>query len=180
MNIYKVVVTGPESTGKTCLAKMLASLYDTVWIPEYARDYISSLGRKYAYDDIELIAREQVRREKYYLTLAKDFLFYDTHLVITKVWFMALYGRYPEWIDKALEESGIDLFLVCNIDIPWVPDPLRENGDEMRGILLEMYKDEIRSCGIPWKLVSGKDEQRFSAAVDILCDHFNQEYNGLK
>lgn len=180
MKIFKVVVTGPESTGKTSLAKMLASHFNTVWMPEYARDYISGLARKYDYDDIEIIAREQVRREKYYLSLANDFLFYDTYLIITKVWFRVLYGRHPEWINTAIQRSGIDLFLVCNTDIPWIPDPLRENGGQMRSVLLQMYIDEINSYGIPWKMVSGKNEGRNSAAVEILYNHFNQEYSGLK
>lgn len=180
MKVFKVVVTGPESTGKTSLAKMLASHFNTVWMPEYARDYISGLQRNYEYDDIEIIAKEQVRRGNHYLSLAKDFLFYDTYLIITKVWFRVLYGRYPEWIDTAIQKSEIDLFLVCNTDIPWVPDPLRENGGQMRRVLLEMYINEINLYGIPWKLVSGKDERRTSVAVDILRNHFNQEYSGLK
>jgi NadR type nicotinamide-nucleotide adenylyltransferase len=173
MSINRVVITGPESTGKTSLAVQLASHFKTVWIPEYARDYITSLGRKYNFSDVEHIAREQVRREKNFRSQANGFLFYDTYLVVTKVWFKVLYGHYPLWIDNAIQDSLIDLFLVCDTDIPWIPDPVRENGGEMRGRLLAMYQDEITSLGIPWKMVSGIDDQRLCSAINILRNHFN-------
>jgi NadR type nicotinamide-nucleotide adenylyltransferase len=172
MGIYKVVITGPESTGKTSLAKRLASRFNTEWIPEYARDYIASLNRKYNYEDIEHIAREQVRREKYFIRSAKGYLFYDTWLIVTKVWFIVVYGHYPAWIDEAIRSSGIDLFLVCNTDIPWVKDPVRENGGENRELLLGMYVDEIDSLRIPWKLVSGKYDQRTDSAIEIVNSFF--------
>jgi NadR type nicotinamide-nucleotide adenylyltransferase len=171
--VYRVVITGPESTGKTSLALTLASRFKTAWIPEYAREYISGLGRKYNYTDIEHIAREQVRREKEFICKAKDFLFYDTYLVVTKIWFKVKYGHYPQWIDEAILRSGIDLFLICNIDIPWIADPVRENGGEMREKLLEMYKEEISSFGIPWEMVSGRNDQRTYSAINILNEHFN-------
>ncbi len=174
MHIYKVVITGPESTGKTSLAQRLAFHFNTVWIPEYAREFLISLGRKYCYDDVENIAREQVIRERDSLKIAKGFLFYDTHLIVTKIWFKVVYGRFPSWIDDAIRSSGIDLFLVCNTDIPWVPDPLRENGGEMREILLKMYKDEIESFGIPWVMISGKDEYRTYSAIESVKNFIKQ------
>lgn len=174
MNIYKVVVTGPESTGKTLLAEKLSTYFNTTWVPEYARGYITRLGRKYNYDDIEHIAREQVLREKDIIKTASGFLFYDTHLIVTKVWFIVVYGRYPLWIDNAVINSGIDLFLVCNTDIPWIPDPVRENGGEMRGQLLEMYINEIRSFGIPWRMVAGHGEKRTNSAIEKVKNFFNK------
>ncbi len=172
MDILKVVITGPESTGKTILAERLASHFNTLWIPEYARDYILNLGRKYCFSDIETIAREQIRLEKNYLQTARNILFYDTHLIVTKVWFMVVYDRYPVWIDEAIKSSGIDLFLICDTDIPWVPDPVRENGGEMRQILMKMYKAEIESFGVPWRLVSGKGEQRITSAIEKVTNFF--------
>ena len=172
MNIYRVVITGPESTGKTTLAENLASVFNTAWVPEYAREYISGLGRRYNYDDVEHIARVQETRESDYLERASRFLFFDTHLVVIKVWFKVLYGKYPLWIDKALTDSGIGLFLVCNTDIPWMPDPLRENGGEMRDRLLKMYTGEIESLDIPWRLVSGKGQERIDCAGAIMDQFF--------
>jgi nicotinamide riboside kinase len=174
MDINKVVVTGPESTGKTSLSMMLAAHYGTVWVPEFSREYVAGLGRKYNYNDIEHIAREQVRREMDYISGAKRFIFFDTHLIVTKVWFRVVYGRYPEWIDDAITESGLDFFLVCNTDIPWIPDPVRENGGEMREKLLEMYMQEITSFGFPWEMVSGKDNSRIQSAINKVNIHFKQ------
>jgi NadR type nicotinamide-nucleotide adenylyltransferase len=168
MPVRKVVITGPESTGKTQLAQSLANCFNTLWVPEYAREYISGLKRSYNYDDVEHIAREQVRRENLYLKEVRDILFYDTDLIVTKVWFKVVYGHYPGWIDEAIMNTPADLFLVCNTDIPWVPDPLRENGGEMREVLMGMYITEINIIGVTWKLVSGKGGQRINSAVETV------------
>lgn len=172
--VLKIIITGPESTGKTILAEGLASFFNTCWIPEYAREYVMSLQRQYTYEDVVHIAREQIRREKEYAGRADQILFYDTHLEVTKVWFMVVYNRYPDWLDDAIKNSGADLFLVCNTDIPWVPDGVRENGGEMRKHLLERYILEIEAIGAPWRLVSGKNEQRLEMAVQIISDYINK------
>jgi nicotinamide riboside kinase len=180
MEIKKVVITGPESTGKTLLAEKLASHFKTVWIPEYAREYVMGLNRKYNFADIEHIAREQLKREQQYLEAANGFLFYDTHLVILKIWFKVVYGRYPAWIDKAIMNSGTHLFLVCNTDIPWTPDPVRENGGEMREVLRDMYIKEIISSGFAWKMVSGKSEKRTVSALDAINLFFKENTIGTE
>jgi nicotinamide riboside kinase len=180
MKIHKVVVTGPESTGKTTIASRLASFFGTVWIPEYARDYVLGLGREYTYNDIEHIAREQLRLETRYVSRAKHFLFYDTWLIITKVWFRVKYDRYPAWIDDAIRESGTGLYLVCDTDIPWVADNVRENGGEMRDILLAMYREEIGAFGIACEMVSGDGDARLISALNHLDKHFDLETIGFK
>ena len=173
MQINRVVISGPESTGKTELACCLASCFGTVWIPEYAREYIAGLDRPYTYEDVEYIAREQVRREKEYLRKASGFLFYDTHLIVTKVWMQVVWSEYPLWIDDAIRDSHIQLYLVCDTDMEWVPDGVRENGGRMREVLLDMYKKEISSYGIPWEVVTGHSEERTRCAISKIEKHFN-------
>ncbi|MFO7922062.1 MAG: ATP-binding protein [Bacteroidales bacterium] len=168
MVLRKVVITGPESTGKTVLADNLASHFNALRVPEYAREYVSRLDRKYNYEDVECIAREQLRQEKLFSEKATDLLFFDTYLVVTKVWFREVFGRYPGWLDEAMENSGIDLFLVCDTDIPWIPDPVRENGGERREVLKKLYIDEINFFDIPWKLVTGKAEHRACNAIEAV------------
>jgi len=163
--VCKVVITGPESTGKTLISQYLASFFGTVCVPEYSREYISGLERKYTFDDVEHIAREQLRLESEYLKKARRILFYDTDLIVTRIWFKLVFGRCPGWIDKEIANSPADLFLVCDTDIPWVPDPVRENGGEMRELLKGLYISEINLHGVPWELVSGEGEARINCAV---------------
>ena len=85
--MFKVVVTGPESTGKTEICKFLAASYDTVYIPEYAREYVSSLNRPYTFADVEQIARVQVDQFRKEHEVNRAVLFLDTYLIITKIWF---------------------------------------------------------------------------------------------
>ena len=165
MSVFKVVVTGPESAGKTSIARGLAEHFNTLWIPEYAREYITGLDRPYSYQDVVHIAREQLDREREYLERASHILFYDTHLIVTKVWFDVVYKGCPGWLHKAIKKYKPDLFLVCNTDLPWVPDPVRENGGKMREVLMEMYIKEINAIGVPFELVYGYGEERLDYAV---------------
>lgn len=170
--LKKVVLIGPESTGKTELAKYLANYFNALWIPEYARDYIANLNRPYTFQDVEHIAHKQVEREKEYLKKANQWLFYDTYLIITKVWFRVVYQKVPPWLEKKIQESSIDLFLLCNTDIPWIPDPVRENGGEMRNKLFDIYKNELEEYHFPYKIITGKNSQRMQHAVAAVEDFF--------
>ena len=174
-NILKVAITGPESTGKTELAKFLAHHYGCNYIPEYARTYVENLRRKYNYLDVVHIAHKQVELEKEFTNRAKEYLFYDTELIITKIWFEQVYGTCPEWIDKSLRESKIDLYLLCATDLPWVPDPVRENGGEMRKKLYGRYEANIRNYGFPFRVIRGKDRERWDCALRAI-----KEFKALK
>ena len=160
-NLYRVVVSGPESTGKTELSKSLAERLHGVWIPEYARQYIENLNRPYNYQDVEQIARFQIKQELEVVTeVEHGFLIFDTWLIITKVWFDLVFGRCPDWVIDHIKSSKIDLFLVCNTDLPWIFDPVRENGGERREQLLKLYCEEISTFGFKYEIVSGFDDAR--------------------
>jgi nicotinamide riboside kinase len=169
--MFKVVVTGPESTGKSEISRYLANAYGTAFIPEYAREYLAGLDRPYAFEDVERIARVQVAQLHDYPDVL-PILFLDTYLIITKVWFRVVFGRIPEWIDESLERSGIDLFLLCYPDIKWVPDPLRENPDPRRSVLYEAYQKEILRLGTPCAVVRGSGKERFTNAENAVARHF--------
>ena len=136
--IKRVALIGAESTGKTDLTEFLAQQFKTVAVPEYARGYIEQLDRKYTFDDVLHIAYKQLELETIYSKKANGILFYDTYLIITKIWLKVVFNKQLDWIDKKITNSSIDLFLLCNNDIPWVSDPVRENGGEMRDKLYKM------------------------------------------
>ena len=173
-NTLKVVVTGPESTGKSTLTEWLAKHYNTVFIPEYAREYVGNLKRSYQFEDIEHIARHQIEDMKRHIAVASGLLFIDTYLIITKVWFDVVYHCVPPWLDNAIITSDIDLYLLCNTDIPWHADGIRENGGEMRENLFGRYKAELEYYGFNYRIVSGLGDQRQANArsyVDEIINH---------
>jgi len=170
--IRRIVVTGPESTGKTILAQALAEKFGTVWIPEYARHYIENLNRHYNYDDVIRIAQYQVAQEGMYAPkIQKGVLIFDTWLIITKVWLDLVFGNCPDWISDHIRSAKIDLFLVCNTDLQWIEDPVRENGGEKRERLLELYCNEIRSFGFEFEIVNGLGDLRTDNALRALSKH---------
>ena len=176
----KIVISGPESTGKTELAKHLAGICQVEYMPEYARTYVERLGRPYTYEDVEHIAREQERQLSEAVTKGDRIIILDTYLVITKIWFREVYGKIPEWIDQNLRESEIDLFLLCFYDIEWVADPVRENPGIRRKYLFEQYQEEIKGLGIPCELVRGIGSGRFDNAQKAVLKHFSNLENKMK
>lgn len=163
-----IVITGPECTGKSTLAISLARHYNTEYIPEYARTYVENLNRPYNYNDLEIIAQKQIADFKEYQIKANRILFLDTFLIITKVWFDVVYNHCPSWVIDQLKLHEIDLFLVCDTDIPWIADDVRENGGEMREKLKNRYISEIEKFGYSFKIISGKDDQRIISAIDVI------------
>ena len=168
MNGKKIVLTGPESTGKTWLAKQLAMHYQTDWISEYAREYVENLKRKYNYSDLVVISRYQINVVKDYKGKVNRFLFFDTDLIILKVWFDVVYNECPAWLTESIGKRDIDLYLLCDTDIKWEYDPVRENPDQNREVLINKYKQEIQNSGAPFVLIRGKDNTRQANAIHAI------------
>ena len=167
--LKRIVITGAESTGKSTLSKQLADSYQAVFIPEYARGYIESLNRAYNYDDLVTIAKMQIKRENEALKKANNFLFIDTGLIITKVWFQEVFNKYPSWLNKAIIDYLPDFYLICKSDLAWESDSVRENGtDEQRNYLTNRYIQEIESCNAKYHIVSGQAEQRLENAINYI------------
>lgn len=171
-NPCKIVLTGAESTGKSTLSEKLAAHFQTIWIPEFSREYIEKLNRKYTYEDIEAIARHQLASES---NLPEcSIVIYDTWLIITKVWFDFVYGKHPTWLHEAILSNKIDLFLLCDIDMPWEDDPVRENGGENRQKLHEIYLRELKDYNFNVEIISGYGEERFQNAVKAVNKYLQQ------
>jgi len=163
-----IIITGAESTGKTTLTKALANHFGTPCIPEIARDYVEKLNRKYNYNDLEIITKKQMRQLEEFNKQNIPYIFVDTWLLNTKVWFEEVFGKTPSWLTANIRETKIDQFLVCDIDLPWIYDPVRENGGEQRKILHNKYIENIKQFNFKFEIVSGKDELRFKNALQIL------------
>ena len=157
---FKVGIIGPESTGKSTLASYLAHRYGGVLVPEYAREYMEkrACASAYTYEDVVNIAQQQVQQlqnsnhggitEGY----RSNVVFFDTELIITKVWFLHKFGKCPEFVEKALHDYPMDVYLLCYPDMEWVPDPVRENPD-IREYLFDWYEREIQALGIPYYII---------------------------
>lgn len=163
--IIKVAVTGPESTGKSMLAQQLASHYDTVWVPEFARQYLESLGRPYEEGDILTIAKGQMKSVLKLEKEANKFLFIDTELIVTKIWSEVKYGRCDQWILDGIGNQNYTLYLLCNIDLPWEYDPLREHPNK-RSDLFNMYHNELKIRNYPFHVVHGSGPARLLNAIN--------------
>jgi nicotinamide riboside kinase len=165
-SLVRVILTGPECTGKSMLTMELAKKYDTLYISEYAREYIGGLSRPYNYNDVLHIAQKQVELMETFSRKAAKLLFVDTYLIITKVWFKRVFEVIPDWIEQEISKTRNDLYLVCKPDIPWEPDPVRENGGEMRMILFNEYIHELDDAGLNYAYVEGIGNERISCAVN--------------
>ena len=177
--LIKIVVTGPESTGKTELSMHLSSLLGEKYIPEYARSYVEQLDRRYTYEDLEHIASVQLKQLKDAERDTNQVIILDTFLIITKVWFQEVFGRVPDWINPGLKDSGIDLFLLCNHDLKWVEDLVRENPGLRRKYLFERYMNEIEELGVPCEIISGTGTERIENAHKAILRHFPYLHNRL-
>lgn len=162
--IKKVAITGPESTGKSTLAEKLAWHYGTVWVPEYARQYLGELGRPYNRNDLVEIAVGQVKLEDNLRKKAKKLLFCDTDLLVISIWYRHYYGRLHALIADLLEHRSYDLYLLMDIDLPWRYDPMREH-PHLRRHFFEWYERELISRNLPYRVIRGENWERLQSAI---------------
>lgn len=167
--IRKIAITGPESTGKSMLAGQLALHFSTEWVPEYARNYLNKLGRPYVQEDILTIARGQIRLEDECEKKALKLMFCDTELIVTKIWSEFKYGSCDPWILGRINSGFYDLFLLCDVDLPWVDDPLREHPQSRRQ-LFDLYYSELEHRKFPFRVVSGLNEKRLENALKAIYE----------
>lgn len=165
--LKRIAITGPESTGKSWLAAGLSATYNEPWVPEYAREFLETLNRPYTFDDVLEIARRQLRNEENAAATAKEWLFCDTDFLVTRIWCMVKFGKSHPWIDQMAEQHIYSHYLLCNTDLPWEADPLREHPHK-RQKLFKLYLSELEQRKLPFTIVSGTGEKRLMNAVRAL------------
>ena len=175
----KIVIIGPESTGKSTLCEQLAAHYNTEWVREYAREYLLRNGAAYAYDDLLEIAKGQVIEEELAVASLQSasklqtgncqLVFIDTDMYVMKVWCEYVFKKCHHWILNRIVERQYDLYLLCNIDLPWIEDELREYPDlKARQELYCYYKDIMINQHVPWVEVSGSYAKRLKTAIEAV------------
>lgn len=169
MAAKKVVVIGPESTGKSTLCAALAGALDTVWVPEFARQFLDELGRPYEERDLLAIAAGQLLTEDSLASQARGVLLCDTDLHVLKTWSHERYGRCHHRILAGIAERHYDAYILTYPDLPWTPDPQREHPDPTDRIRLwHHYHDALQVTGLPWVDVRGSHKDRLCTALNFL------------
>ena len=184
--IQKIVVLGPESTGKSTLCAALAAHYQTIWTPEYARAFLSKNGTKYTYDDLLTIAKGQIQKEEEALaSLNKNTvdqptpkisnkLILDTDMYVMKVWCEYVFNNCHHYILEQINQRSYDLYLLCDIDLPWAADEMREYPDAGPRIeLFTIYRELLINQNTPWGIVSGTGKVRTENAIQLIDQYLH-------
>lgn len=171
----KIVVIGPESTGKSTLCDDLARHYKSIWVREYAREFLLKHGTSYTVEDLYKIACGQLKNEEegmrsiQLIEPTPPVILIDTDLYVIKVWSEYVFDRCDNRILSSIADRKYDGYLLCNTDLPWVKDELREYPDlTTRERLFNHYKELLVSQHRPWEIVTGIGEQRVRCAVDAV------------
>ncbi|MCZ2223910.1 MAG: ATP-binding protein [Chitinophagales bacterium] len=197
--IIKIAIIGAESTGKSTLCELLAQHFKTEWCPEYAREYLLTNGTDYTFDDLEIIAKGQLALEDEYENKIKKFwkknndgfyinsqsmsvtrhpplLFIDTNMYVMKVWCEYVFGKCHQFILDEIVNRTYDLYLLCNVDLPWIKDELREYPDEKPRLELHhIYKDIMINQTTPWVEISGSYDERLIKAINDVNNSIAKE-----
>ncbi|MEN9358628.1 MAG: hypothetical protein RL095_163 [Verrucomicrobiota bacterium] len=170
----RICLFGPESCGKSTLAAQLAAHFGGTMVPEFARDFLESLGREPVEADLPSIARGQIALQQKLEATAGPWLFCDTDALATCIWQDFLFGRPSTELESLAAESRCELTLLCDIDLPWVADPVRYLPDQ-RASFLAACSARLDTAGRPWRLISGQGEQRLKNAIQAIDDYFSTQ-----
>ncbi|GGH67238.1 MAG: hypothetical protein EP346_13770 [Bacteroidetes bacterium] len=160
----KIVVTGPESTGKSSISSLLAEELNAVHVPEMARGYLEQLDSPYSEEDMHAMANLQFEKELDAANSDVNTVVCDTDLLTFIIWWEVKFGRCPDTWKNLWMNNLPDFYLIMDIDLPWEDDPLREH-PHRRAELMERYTLKIEECKIPYSIISGSGEERFHQAL---------------
>ncbi len=183
--MLKIAIVGPESSGKTVLAEALMAYYHGGYVSEVSREYLEELGRPYEEHDLLAIARalQQLHggaegfaheheaaitmQEPGQVKRIRRPIFYDTDTLNLKIWGQEKYGRVHPEIERMVRETSYTWRLLCRPDIPWEPDPFRENPHD-RDRLFDVWERELKALGLRYTIIEGTHEQRMRTATNVV------------
>ena len=170
--MLKIAILGPESTGKTMLAEQLSAHFHTNFVPEFSREYLKNFQGKYGINDVIAIAIGQQQRIEETVSKCKEILITDTEAIVNKVWCEYVFKQTPKEIEELVQKQNFDLYLLCDIDLEWTFDPLRENPNlEERKAIFALYRRLLEEIKANYIIISGKGDLRLSHALEAI-DNF--------
>lgn len=165
--LKKIIITGPESTGKSWLTKKLGEHFNAPFAGEYARHYLEKHGSAYGFDTLEKMIKGHKAHQQEAIQQADEVVFLDTDLLNFKIWEELVFGKTHDFLEKEISCESDHLYLLTYPDIPWESDPLREN-PENRMELFELNLELIKKLNRPYEVVKGDYKQRFENALTAL------------
>ncbi len=162
-----IVITGPESTGKSTLTNALSEEYSTSFVKEYARQYLENLNRLYELEDVLVMAKEQLKQEEESL---EELVFLDTDLTVYAIWIKEKYNLEIGWINDHLSKATDKIYFLCDLDVQWEEDPLREHPEKAdRQRLFMMYKALLEKYNLTCHVISGDLPTRIKKCKEIIA-----------
>ena len=162
------VITGPESTGKSTLTKILAQEYNTSWVKEHSRHYLNNLTQAYTFEDVIEMAKIQLQKEQE-AVLQNELLFLDTDLTVFYVWIKEKYKQEVDWINEHIAQAQNKIYLLCAVDLEWEHDQLREHPKlEDRERLFNEYQKLYELYNLTYYVISGDKIAREKKAIEII------------
>ncbi len=165
--MIRVVLTGSESTGKSTLAERLAAHYAVELVPEFVRDFAEQKGGPIEFSDHGPIARGQMALEDEHIARGGPLVMQDTDLLSTVVYCRHYFGACPAWIESAARDRRPDVYFLCEIDVEWVADGVRDRG-HMREEMQELFRDAVARSGAPYVVITGGRDERFAHATESI------------
>ena len=170
----RVVLIGSESTGKTELARRLGAHYGVDFVPEFVRHFAETKQAPLEYADHEAIGRGQIALEDAAIARGEPLVLQDTDLLSSAVYHYHYYHRVPEWIAEESRRRRPDLYLLMDIDVPWIPDPARDRGAR-REEVHELFERAVRKSGVRYEVVRGNWDERYRKAVRAIDALMSEE-----
>jgi len=168
VDIKKIAIVGPESTGKSTMAQHLAQTLNTICVPEYARYYCKNLNRQYTLQDEVNIFYGQVALEETLIPLAQNnVLVCDTTILTVKIWCDHLFGDTPKEVTDEIKSRKYDFYLLMDIDLPWEDDPLRDFPSQ-RKHFMHVWKKELEALDASYRIISGIGDERLKNGIDAV------------
>ncbi|PWG81098.1 AAA family ATPase [Pararcticibacter amylolyticus] len=170
--IKKIAIVGPESTGKSTISQQLADHYNTVWVPEYAREYCSKLKEPCSWQDEINMFNGQLELESRLIKKANKILICDTTFLTVKIWCDFSFGKSPDEVLEELPRHPYDLYLLMDTDLPWEDDPLRDF-PHLREYFMDIWHKELHALNARYAVIQGDNTTRFNNAVSFVNKYLN-------